>query len=347
MAQLEIQNLSVQYGQHLAVDTVSFSLTQGEIGCLLGPSGCGKTTILRTIAGFEKPNAGLVNLHSKTVSKPGWALATEKRNVGMVFQDFALFPHLNINDNIGFGLRQYNQQQRQTRIDSLLALIGLQSHQYKFPHELSGGQQQRVALARAIAPKPEILLLDEPFSSIDIETREQLAKDVRSILRQENITALLVTHDQMEAFAVADQIGVMNNGHLHQWDTGYKLYHEPCDLFVADFIGQGVFINAEVIDTNTIKTDLGLTQTNLDHQEFPVGSQVNLLLRPDDIIHNDNSSRQAKVIDKAFRGAEFLYTLELDGGAKALCFAPSHHNHQINEAIGIELDLSHVVMFKK
>ena len=208
--QLAINNLSIRFGSLAAVDQLSFQLQPGEIGCLLGPSGCGKTTVLRTIAGFEMPKAGEVVLNRNTVSSPHWKMATEKRQVGMVFQDFALFPHLTVAENIRFGLTGTSSSKRQ-RVKNLLQLVDLTGTERKYPHELSGGQQQRVSLARAIAPRPSLLLLDEPFSSIDIELREHLAKDVRAILKQENVTALLVTHDQIEAFSVADHIGVMNN----------------------------------------------------------------------------------------------------------------------------------------
>jgi iron(III) transport system ATP-binding protein len=346
MTQLQVKNLTVRFDELSAVNDVSFSLEPGEIGSLLGPSGCGKTTVLRAIAGFEQPAGGEVLLHGKPVSRAGWALAAEKRRVGMVFQDFALFPHLNVADNIGFGLRGLDSKDRKRRIDELLDLVGLGGQDKKFPHTLSGGQQQRVALARAIAPRPSILLLDEPFSGIDVEFREQLARDVRSILKQENITALLVTHDQLEAFAVADHIGVMNTGRLHQWAAGYTLYHEPADLFVADFIGRGVLIKGVVLENRDVHTDLGIIKGGEQSNAFNAGDRVDILIRPDDIIHDDASAQTARVTDKAFQGAEFLYTLELQNGTQVLCFAPSHHDHPINESIGVRLELDHLVMFK-
>lgn len=346
MAQLEVKNLTVRFNELVAVDNISFALAPGEIASLVGPSGCGKTTVLRTIAGFQIPDEGEVILHDQAMSRAGWALATEKRRVGMVFQDFALFPHLTVADNIGFGLSELDNKARKHRIAELLDLVGLGGQAEKYPHMLSGGQQQRVALARAIAPHPAILLLDEPFSSIDVEFREQLARDIRSILKQENVTALLVTHDQLEAFAVADHIGVMNAGRLHQWAQGYTLYHEPADLFVADFIGRGVLIKGKVLNNGRVQTDLGVVDNTTPEKEFHPGDQVHILIRPDDIIHDDASPQTARVIDKAFQGAEFLYTLELDNGTQLLCFAPSHHNHRINEPIGIRLELDHLVMFK-
>jgi iron(III) transport system ATP-binding protein len=229
--------------------------------------------------------------------------------------------------------------------------VGLAGHEKKFPHELSGGQQQRVALARALAPRPRLLLMDEPFSNLDVELRERLALEVRSILRAEGITAILVTHDQYEAFAIADEIGVMNHGHIQQWDTPYSLYHQPRNRFVADFIGQGVFLPGRVLNENRIEIELGFLSSALiaggitGEEIRKKGNHVSVLLRPDDITHDDASDLKAEVIAKAFRGAEFLYTLKLDSGARVLSLVPSHHNHAIGERIGIRLDVDHVVAF--
>ena len=209
--QLEVKDVSINYGRHRVVSGVSFELARGDIGCLLGPSGSGKSSLLRAIAGFESLTAGEIRLHGRTVSQPGKTLPPEQRRVGMVFQDFALYPHLSVEENVAFGLRGMSGRQRRVRIDELLALVGLAGLQGKYPHQLSGGQQQRVALIRAMAPRPDILLLDEPFSGLDIELREQLAREVRAILKRESVTAILVTHDQIEAFALADAIGVLGD----------------------------------------------------------------------------------------------------------------------------------------
>ena len=346
MTQLQIKNLTVNYQSLTAVDNLSLELELGEIGCLLGPSGCGKTTVLRTIAGFESPNTGEIFLHGQHVTNAEYIMPTEQRRIGMVFQDFALFPHLNVQQNIAFGLNQLNHSAQQERISELLEWTELSKLASKYPHQLSGGQQQRVALARAVAPRPNALLLDEPFSNIDIELREQLARDIRNLLKVEQITGLLVTHDQNEAFAVADKIGVMSNGQLHQWDSGYQLYHKPSDLFVADFIGRGVFISGEVLADNRIQTEFGALYNNNDKQALITGDLVQILIRPDDIIHDDSSTQLAKVIGKTFQGADFLYTLELDNKTRILCYAPSHHDHAINESIGIRIEMDHLVVFK-
>ncbi|MBP7983930.1 MAG: ABC transporter ATP-binding protein, partial [Chromatiaceae bacterium] len=225
--QLEIKGVSVAYGDTTIVHGVDLHLEGGDIGCLLGPSGCGKTTLLRAVAGFEPVATGEIWLQGRLVARPGFGLPPEERRAGMVFQDFALFPHLSVARNIAFGLRHQGRQERQTRVAELLDLIGLPGSGAKYPHQLSGGQQQRIALARAMAPRPDILLLDEPFSSMDVELREQLAREVRELLKRDGVTAILVTHDQFEAFAMADQIAVLFGGRLHQVASGFELYHEP------------------------------------------------------------------------------------------------------------------------
>ena len=343
-SQLEVEKLSVHYGDFQVINQVSFTLNPGQIGCLLGPSGCGKTTVLRAIAGFEPASSGRITVDQVEISSERINLPPEKRNIGMVFQDFALFPNLSVGANIRFGLRSWPQKEQQARVQELLAMIGMLAYGQAYPHQLSGGQQQRVALARAMAPHPHILLMDEPFSSMDVELREQLAREVRNILKQENITAVLVTHDQLEAFAIADEICVMNEGRIEQQDSGYNLYHRPENRFVADFIGQGVIIPGTVVNSHTVKTELGLI-CERGQVSGEIGSIVDVLIRPDDVVHDDHSAETAIVVEKAFRGSDFLYFLRLDSGIEVLCLAPSHHNHKINERIGIRLDVDHLVVF--
>lgn len=346
MSKLKLNNLDVHYGSKHIVHNVSFNLDDGQIGCLLGPSGCGKTTVLRTIAGFETPSHGTINISGELISCPKRQLAPEKRNIGMVFQDFALFPHLTVADNIRFGLKDLSAKEQQQRISELLSMIGMTTLAKSYPHQLSGGQQQRVALARAMAPRPSILLLDEPFSSMDVELREQLAREVRAILKQENITAILVTHDQNEAFAMADEICVMNDGSIQQHDSAYNLYHQPTNRFVADFIGEGVIIAGMVVGKNMVNTELGNIQGTLP-DGIKKGHKVDVLIRPDDVIHNDNATETAIVVERAFRGSDFLYTLRMQSGTEVLCLVPSHHDHKINEKIGIQLEFDHLVIFPK
>ena len=345
-AQLDVIGLDSGYDNLQVLNQVSFSLQPGQIGCMLGPSGCGKTTVLRVVAGFEPAWAGQILIDHTEVSSTRFCLPPEKRNVGMVFQDFALFPHLRVEDNIRFGLRGMNPEAQQSRIGELLATVGMPAYAQAYPHQLSGGQQQRIALARALAPRPDILLLDEPFSNMDVELREQLAREIRNILKQENITAILVTHDQNEAFAMADLICVMHEGRIVQQGSGYDLYHQPANRFVADFIGHGVIIPAEVEDSTTVKTDLGVIRGRQAVAGAP-GEIVDVLIRPDDVVHDDASEQSGIVVEKAFRGADFLYFLRLDSGIEVLCLAPSHHNHKINERIGIRLDVDHLVTFPR
>lgn len=335
---------------HEIVHGLSFALARGEIGCLLGPSGCGKTTVLRAIAGFESLIDGRIALGGRQLSEAGRTAPPESRQIGVVFQDYALFPHLSVRDNIGFGLRKLSASERKARVDELLSLVGLTTHATQYPHELSGGQQQRVALARALAPRPDLLLLDEPFSNLDVDLRERLALEVRDILKALGTTAVLVTHDQYEAFAIADHIGVMQNGEIVQWDSAYNLYHRPANRFVADFIGQGVFTPGTVdLPAQLVNIELGslpLWQgVNACAADEKNARQVDVLLRADDVIHDDASPLRAEVVRKAFRGADFLYTLQLPSGQRLLALVPSHHDHEIGERIGIRLGADHVVTF--
>jgi iron(III) transport system ATP-binding protein len=343
---LEIRNVSIAYNGPPVVKKANISLPSGAIGCLLGPSGCGKTTLLRAIGGFEPVLEGEILLQGKPVSQAGRSLAPEKRLVGMVFQDLALFPHLNIADNIAFGLRNHDRDQRRQRVRELLTLVGLEHSAKVFPHQLSGGQQQRVALARAMAPRPELLLLDEPFSSLDVELREKLAREVRQILKHDGLTALLVTHDQFEAFAMADEIGVMHGGRLLQWDSAYNLYHHPAHHFVADFIGQGVLLPGTVGGERTVITELGALHGTLPEGSLP-GANMEVLIRPDQVRHDAKQPTTAVVVSKVFRGADFLYTLRLPSGATVLWLADSRHNHPIGHRIGIHVAVDDLVIFRE
>ncbi len=344
---LEIEKLCFEYPGHGPVCWgFSLELADGDIGCLLGPSGCGKTTVLRCVAGLEPIEGGEIRLHGQVVSRHGMTAPPEARRVGFVFQDYALFPHLSVAANVGFGLRGLAPRERDTRVRELLETVGMGSAAGKYPHELSGGQMQRIALARALAPRPQILLLDEPFSNLDVELRERLSIEVRSILKSLEITALLVTHDQHEAFAMADYVGVMNQGVVEQWDTPYALYHRPATRFIADFIGEGVLIQALAESEDAIQTPLGEVK-HCPGCDIVPGQHVSLLLRPDDVIHDDESPLKAEVVKKAFRGAEFLYTLRLADGKEVLSLVPSHHNHAIGERIGVKLGVDHVIAFSE
>ncbi len=341
---LTLVDVDCRYNNHPAVLGLGFHVNPGSLVCLLGPSGSGKTTVLRAIAGFHPLTAGEILISGRKVSQPGFTLPPEKRRLGMVFQDYALFPHLDVAENIRFGLRGTSDGRKRSITADLLAIVGLAGMEKRYPHELSGGQQQRVALARALAPKPDLILMDEPFSNLDIEMRERLSAEVRGILKQQGTTAVLVTHDQNEAFALADRVGVMHEGRLLQWDTPYNLYHEPACHFVADFIGQGVFLSGKLIEPDTVDTELGVCKGN---RAYPWGKDapIEVLFRPDDIVPDPEGPLHAKVIQRAFKGAEILYTLQLPTGAHVLSLFPSHADHRVGETVGIRVEADHLVVF--
>jgi iron(III) transport system ATP-binding protein len=372
---LELDGISVCYPSGAAakpaVNGVSLRMAAGQIGVLIGPSGCGKTSLLRAVAGLEVLCAGRVAVGGQTLSQAlGQTLnqplnqaaaeihlttralhvPPEARRIGMVFQDYALFPHLTVADNISYGLHYLPRGERTDRVQQMLELVGLLDMGGQAPHQLSGGQQQRIALARALAPAPQLLLLDEPFSSLDVDLRERLVQDVRRILKTHGATALVVTHDQMEAFALGDEIGVMNQGKLEQWASAYTLYHRPASRFVAQFIGHGVFMPARIVTNQQgtqVHTALGALNdaTECVLPNAYENGQCDVLLRADDIVHDDDSAVKACIERKAFRGSEFLYTLRLQTGEKVLAHVPSHHDHQIGEWIGIRPAVDHVVTF--
>lgn len=323
---------------------MSFQLLPGEIACLLGSSGCGKTTLLRCIAGFETPCGGEIRLNGDLLSAKRYSVPPHQRKIGMVFQDHALFPHLTVAANVAFGLHKLPRQQRSERVNNMLEIVGLSAWANHYPHELSGGQQQRVALARALSPRPQLLLLDEPFSSLDSELREHLSREVRTILKNQGITAIMVTHDQNEAFAIADSVGVIHNGKLQQWDTPYQVYHQPATRYVADFFGQGVFLPGKIVGKRCIKLEIGEFYGVIPLQ-FTDDDSVDVLLRPDDVQYDLNSPVRATVTSKVFRGAEFHYTLALPSGQSVLAQVPSHYEHAIGDTIGIRLELNHLIAF--
>jgi iron(III) transport system ATP-binding protein len=341
---LEIVNLSHSIGRKQVLREVSLRLKTGELGCLLGPSGCGKTTLLRAIAGFESIDAGEIRVAGQLVSSATHFTAPESRRVALVFQDFALFPHLSVEENLVFGLRNIPRSERLPQVLIWAERLGLMPLLSRMPHELSGGEQQRVALGRALVLKPDLLLLDEPFSSLDGDLRVRLAVEVKDFLRDQGITALLVTHDQHEAFAFADQVTLLVNGKIEQQGTPYDLYHRPMSRLVADLVGEGVFISAHPLDKEHVSTSLG----NF-HAVIPEGvnGPLDFLVRPDDVLHDDDSPVQALIVKKIFRGANFLYTLALSDGTTVMALAPSHHDHVVGQKIGIRLDIEHGVAFPR
>ncbi|BFM06292.1 ABC transporter ATP-binding protein [Halioxenophilus aromaticivorans] len=344
MSFLQLQDIACGYGDssQYIVKQLNLALAEGGIACLLGPSGCGKTTVLRAIAGFHGIDQGDIRLGGRVLSNAQYTEPPERRQIGLVFQDYALFPHLTVVQNIAFGLYKQATAEQAAVCEQMLALVQLSDMAGRYPHELSGGQQQRVALARALAARPRLLLLDEPFSNLDVELRRALALEVRNILKQQQITAIMVTHDQEEAFAFADHIGVMQGGQLHQWDTPYNLYHKPANPFVANFVGQGVFLAGTWQNQDTLCTEFG--QTQYSGRQESIGA-VQVLLRPDDVIHDPTSSLSGQVVAKVFAGTTTLYTLELQSQARVLASLPSHLDFNVAETIPISLNLEHPISF--
>ena len=343
---LNVNNLSVGYGGEAVVKNINFALSHGDIGCLLGPSGCGKSTILRALAGFLPISQGVISLQSQAISQPGRSVPPEKRKIGMVFQDYALFPHLSIADNVGFGLKSLSKSERQQKVAELLKLVHLQDLADNFPHELSGGQQQRVALARALAPEPTLILLDEPFSNLDTDLRRRLSLDVREILKTLGISAILVTHDQQEAFAMCDQVAVLRDGHIQQWDVPFNLYHEPANRFVASFVGQGGFIPGKVLGPDSIESELGVIHGNRAYN-WKEGTLVDILIRPDDIVHDENSDLRPKVVEKTFAGTSTLYRFRCSEDTEFEALFRSHLDFNLGEQVPVRVEADHLIAFER
>jgi iron(III) transport system ATP-binding protein len=325
-----------------AVGGLSFSVDPGRILALLGPSGCGKTTTLRLIAGFEAPDAGQVVIAGRTVADgPGPGVPPEDRGVGIVFQDYALFPHLTVDDNVGFGLRALGRSARRDRAREILSLVGLADLGARYPHELSGGQQQRVAVARALAPAPALLLLDEPFSNLDADLRTQMRDEVEKILRATGTTAVFVTHDQEEAFTIADAVGVLSHGRLEQIDSPEGIYHHPATPFVAEFVGAADFIPG-LVTSEGIVTELGVFG-NVESRE--IGETIKVMIRPDDVTFVPQNDGQAVILRRYFRGSENLYCLGLPSGHRVHSSQPSSAAFAPGTRVRPEAHVLHVVTF--
>jgi len=341
---LQIENVSLSIDGSSILEHLNLNVHEHEILSIIGPSASGKSSLLRMIAGFENINSGKIKLNNSIVDDIVTKVEPQNRNIGIIFQDLALFPHLNCKDNILFGISKNRIDQKLNRLDRLASLLGISEILESFPHEISGGQQQRVAIARALAPKPEILLLDEPFSALDEELKETLMMDVKKLLKEEKITTIVITHNIKEAFQLSDKIAFLDKKKIMQCDTAYNLYHKPLTKEIAQFCGIGSFINGSVVDTNHVSTSLGILFG--DTSKFAQGSKVVVMIRPDDIIHDDDSTQSAKVIEKIFHGSDFLYKLELIKGETLFCYTSSHHNHAINEVIGIKPEIDHLIIFE-
>ncbi|GAB7017820.1 ABC transporter ATP-binding protein [Halostagnicola bangensis] len=341
---LELDGIAKQYASEEVITDLSLSVRDGEILTLLGPSGCGKTTTLRLIAGLEKPNDGAVRLNGEPVAGNGQFVPPEHRGVGVVFQEFALFPHMTARENIAFGLQEWAEEERDARVASLLELVGLESHGDHQPEELSGGQQQRIALARSLAPEPEMLLLDEPFSNLDVDLRVEMREEVRQIIKEAGVTAVSVTHDQEEALSISDRVAVMNDGDIEQVDTPEQIFQQPESRFVAGFLGHASFLSGEVhgdhVDTavgRVLRDNVHGLATQYD------GTGIDLLVRPDDVTAYPAAEPEANgtVVYRRYLGPTVLYRIELDSGETIECM----HNHSdhidLDERVAVRVTAEH------
>lgn len=345
MTVIELVQITKTYlgGKMPAVYDVSFKVEKGEVLALLGPSGSGKTTLLRLIAGFEKPDQGNILLNGQEVSRPQHCLSPEKRGVGMVFQDYALFPHLTVEENVAFGLGGLSRELRRKRVQEVIDQVGLTPWVQRYPHELSGGQQQRVALARALAPNPIVLMLDEPFSNLDPDMRTQMRMEVAAILRRTGSTAILVTHDHEEAFAMADKVAVLNAGRLEQCDTPEMVYHIPSTPFIADFVGQADFIPG-AIQNGKVLTEIGIFP---NVSIFPDGTEVMVMIRPDDIDLFPRAEGAATVLGRQFKGSENRYIVALPSGQILHSSQHSLAVYTDQTRVDLKLKVTHTVLFKR
>ncbi|HBC56380.1 MAG TPA: iron ABC transporter ATP-binding protein [Gammaproteobacteria bacterium] len=342
---LDIKNLSCGFGEEVIVKNFNLQLESGTIGCLLGGSGSGKSTVLRVIAGLHPLQSGEIQLLGETIGTVNMQIPPQARSVGMVFQEYALFPHLTVSENIAFGLRHLTTAEKQGTVGKLLDWLSLYELDDRYPDELSGGQQQRVAIARALARKPKLLLMDEPFSNLDLSLRKRLASDLRELLVRENITALVVTHDQNEAFLVADKIGILHQQHLQQWDTPYNLYHEPINKYVAQFIGQGRFVPGKLVSPHSVTTVLGTIEGNRAYP-WPVGSEVEVLFRPDDITLSCTATPNCEIIKRSFLGAEILYEVRFTHGLQLYSMLSSSQEYATGQKVEARLKMDHLVLFQ-
>ena len=341
-ARVELDYVSRFFGDVQAVCDLTVSIEEGEFFSLLGPSGCGKTTTLRLIAGLERPNGGQITIGQETVASSSVWVGPERRGINIVFQDYTLFPHMNIYQNIAFGLKGFTREEIKKKVDEMLTVVGLNNLENRYPHELSGGQCQRVALARALAPSPKVILLDEPFSNLDAELREELRNETKRILKERGTTTILVSHDQEEAFSLSDRVGVLNNGKLEQIGSPSEIYHRPCSRFVADFVGKADFIEG-VVDGGAVVSTIGVFQTSEVRQSS--GCKVEIMIRPDDVDFLVNSRGNATIIEARFLGASILYKLRLADGIIIHSLKPSTSAIPTGSKVKIKVDTAHVVIF--
>ncbi len=344
---LKLDQICCGYSDNLILNDLSFNIEKGAIACLLGPSGSGKTTALQAIAGFNPLLSGTITLDRDVISSAESMLVPEKRKISMVFQDYALFPHLTVQDNISFGLRSLSRRDRKNIVDEMLELVRLPSFGKRYPHELSGGQQQRVALARGLATHPLLLLMDEPFSNLDAGFKRQLYTEVRDILKDMGITTLVVTHDKEEAFTVSDQVGVLANGQLQQWGSPAELFHQPCNRQVATFIGAGQLIPALAIRRDQLKTEIGMITLFNGQASLEPGEQCEIFIRPHELnLGTDAKLVQGEVIRKQFLGSKTRYTMGLPSGNEINVVTYDAATFEVGAKVGLKLETDNLILFQ-
>ncbi len=345
----EIENVSFAAGGKNKVNNVSLKIeNEGEIVCLLGPSGIGKTTILRTIAGLEKINKGKINLKGRTLSSQNIHIEPENRNIALSFQENSLFPHYNIEKNINLGSDRVKDDKKiQTK--EVINFLNLNKILNKFPHEISAGEAQRASLARSLVSQPDLLMLDEPLSNVDQSFKEEIQVELKQILTNSKITTIIVTHDSYEAFYLGSKCGIILDGELKQYDDPYNVYHLPNSVEVVNFLNRGILIPAEVTSPKSLENDDLGTITGNFARPFPIGSKVKLLIQPEDLQHDDASNLKLEVVDRKFRGSNFIYTLKTLSNKLIPVFVHSHHIHQheVDEKFGIKrpIHIDHIVCF--
>ncbi|WP_375752637.1 ABC transporter ATP-binding protein [Vibrio sp. HN007] len=338
---LSINNLTCQYEKQVVLESLNLSVEKGEIVCLLGASGCGKTTLLKAIAGLIPLSTGKMSLNDQLLDDGNLWIPPEKRNIGMIFQDYALFPHLTVAENISFGLKGVSASEKQSKVEEMLSLVHLDGYGDRYPHQLSGGQQQRVAIARSLAYHPDLLLLDEPFSNIDTQVRHDLIREIRKIFKSQGVTAIFVTHSREEAFAFADKMAVMNHGVIEQFGSASELYYQPSSKFVADFLGGGSYLAATMIAESKFKTVLGEVLA-LPRVELVSGQECTLLLRPQHVIIRPDETSETKVLEQQFMGDHCRYVIKV---GKSRLIATSYDPLSVGDKVSIELDQEGILAF--
>jgi iron(III) transport system ATP-binding protein len=350
---LDLDGVTREFGPETAVDELSLSVYEGELLTLLGPSGCGKTTTLRLLAGLDRPDGGTIRVDDEVVAGPDAFVAPDDRDVGLVFQSFALFPHLTVGENVAFGIDDWPADEREARVEELLDLVNLADYRDGSPDDLSGGQRQRVALARSLAPEPDVLLLDEPFSNLDVSLRVEMREEVRRIIKQTGVTAVSVTHDQEEALSISDRVAVISDGDVEQVGRPEVVFEQPESRFVAEFLGQAGFVSG-TLDDGSVETDLGTLPADVIEglgREYD-GARVDVMVRPDDLVATpaDEESFEAEpgtdpgngeIVHRQYTGPSFVYQVQLDGGDHVYC----EHNHAddlaLDQRVRVDLRVDH------